>query len=197
MNYWDCPIKEWSAFTEEDLEWFELTPGDTIYFNDNLGNDSVFLTCVSRKQWVDTTCVEEIQCTDEIQCTSYHFINFGFTSSIPHGNDWYLHLDIELKKLSSSFNIEMTFQDESNDYYSFWFMYRSDEHKFYNKVSGAIENVGSININGEDYSDVLAISYSDDGGSYPFVYYDTLYFNKDGFLKFISSQHGYVLERLP
>ena len=70
----------------------------------------------------------------------------------------------------------------------------------YNNLSQILSSHSSSRVDFIDYQLIKGKMYQN---VYKFVctgvqsFYDTLYYNREGFLKFVSADNGYVLERLP
>jgi hypothetical protein len=185
-------------FTESDRAYFFFEPGDTFYFRDTQQNDTFILACTGKDERIDSAFYEDENCIGGGSYTLRTMINFKFNSDIPHFNASSLVIDFEIFKTDSSrttASILLKVNDLSS--YPFSFRFNSETQSLYSiDNSQPVFDYNALVINGLLFDDVYSISFSNDGGDHSNIYYDTIYYNKDGFLKFISSQYGHRLEIL-
>jgi hypothetical protein len=195
----ECPDTTAHMFTQTDLDWFDFEVGDTVLYKDSMTNQTFFMVCNSKVIRIDSSYHADEHCSNE---GSYHvrqLMNLVFNSDFPFfEND---HLKLYMGVGTKEEHKTVVFLDFRN--YETYLYYELPFEFDNQSVSiSTLENTspvfyeGTLQINDIEYSDVYSLCYSMDGTIHTNAYYDTLYYNKQGFLKFISSQYGHRLEIL-
>jgi hypothetical protein len=198
----ECADSLGSELSETDLEWFSTEQGDTSWYKDVSDEQLYFFTCTKRKMGIDSSVegsfVANSRCPGEGFWSYRHYQYLEFNSNIPH-YDSLLFLKLFFRKGEAKSHIMAEFyRDEIYDYtYHFWFNDDDKKIEAYPGYAFSIPTgIGYQSINGSIYDNVFSIAYTEDTTINKYIYYDSIYINKDGFLKFISSQYGHRLEIL-
>jgi hypothetical protein len=195
----DCEDEILHDFTETELEWFSYSLFDTMHFQNEITGDIYYLTCISEATRIVTDIVTEESCPDGGWNLTYPEMQSEFSSDLPHFDKDTLNISLLIYPGGDSYlSSDITFITPTGGY-TYYSGFDNKDEILKNKRPGWSEVVskGTLFINGESYENVYAIRWIEDPERIHLAYYDSIYYNKDGFLKFISSQHGYVLERLP
>jgi hypothetical protein len=186
-------------FTEIDYAYFSFKQGDTSFFKDIDHDEIFYLACMKKLIKIDSTYYPDENCIEGGSYHIAHLLYLEFVSNLPHFNTNTLELIVGIKskgEYNSFAEINFTDVDHYSPYtYNFEFSNETEILFSFTNLQPVIDR-GLMTINGKEFNNVYSISFSDDGGLRNFVYYDTLYYNKQGFLKFISSQYGHRLEIL-
>jgi hypothetical protein len=193
----ECPDTTAHMFTQTDLDWFDFEVGDTILYKDSMTNQTFFLVCNSKVIRIDSSYQASDYCSNEGYYDIRHMMNLVFDSDFPFFENDHLKLYMELgTKEDYETNAWLDFRNYENYlYYGLAFEF-DNQTATIETLENPVQFNGLITINGKDYPDVYTLNHSEDGIIRTNVYYDTLYYNKQGFLKFISSQYGHRLEIL-
>ena len=198
-----CPDSIGRDITDVEIAWFAHESGDTIYFKDILSNEVFYLVCTSNVLGSVGTFVDVGDCENGGYYIEEKIIDVDFVSNIPHPQNESTKINILLRALNSS-NSRLSFYFEGNnsssDSYIYSLRFDTDSELISSTTDPVLESVvtykESLAINDKSYTNVFIIAYRKDEEENKRAFFDTLYYNPDGFLKFISSQYGYRLERM-
>ena len=199
-----CPDSIGRDITDVEIAWFAHEPGDTMYYKDILSNEIFYLVCTSNVVGSQSAFIDVGDCSGGGYTIEEKTIDVDFESNIPHYQNDYTNINILLRTLSNSptslFRFFFQGTISSSDLYIYSLRFDTSLELISSRPDSLFESVvmykDSIAINDKNYSDVFIIAYSKDEEENKRAFFDTLYYNKDGFLKFISSQYGYRLERM-
>ncbi|MBN1950815.1 MAG: hypothetical protein JW801_06400 [Bacteroidales bacterium] len=195
----ECPDVMDPEFPQSNLDWFSHEIGDTLYFKDPTRGNLYYLICSSRNEDWDPEFTTDYNCVNDGWYDVSRVLTQVFTSNMPHVENQILKLKLVMRGSPSSI-LTLLFRNNSNlssYYYEFRYRYEYDDIVRRTDYSSEVSFVNSLSINEVNYQDVYIISHYFPSGVNENLFFDTLYYNKDGFLKFISSKYGYRLERLP
>lgn len=206
----NCPDEVSHSFTQTDLEFFSFEPNDTIHYKDKNSGELYYLTCVYKKITSrDSSFVSDDYCEHGGYWNIHDRMNFTLLSNLPHFNNKNAQINIDISAFENFESwvlfefITRNLQDDDSgaNVYRYYFSFDNKEvriikHPFWS-INSEIWHYDSLVINGIVYSNVFSMNYDsiNSGDSYKAVF-DTIYYNENGFLKFISSQYGYKLERI-
>ena len=196
----NCDNRFIAPLNETDLEWFAFETGDTLIFYDAGSESQYHLACRSSIQFIDTVYTANRRCDDGGYAEFTPTLKSEFSSNIPHFEDRNLYAILTIRKPNDFipiFDLKLYYGVNLYGYY-LGFDSGTEAFKQLTPINSVPTNKGTVTINNIEYDDVYAICFSaDPERSMQYAFYDTIYYNRDGFLKFISSQYGYVLERMP
>ncbi|MBN1950377.1 MAG: hypothetical protein JW801_04185 [Bacteroidales bacterium] len=193
----ECPDISDPEFPANTLEWFSFQVGDTLHFEDR-GGKTYELICSSRTEDWDSSFYDNYKCVNGGSFIIHPSISFSFISDFPHFSNKNLNLILKITGSPNS-NARIKFNTNDQLNYEYYFVYKPENNEIisYDDYVTDIAYINKTTINETSYAGVYKLNKGDlPEGSAEF-YYDTIYYNKDGFLKFISSKYGYRLERLP
>ena len=193
-----CPDTFSHEFNDTELAYISYQTGDTLYFLDANSELIYYMTCISRTFSYDSTFFPDHHCKNEGSMHVAPAIRFEFETDFPNHDDDSPNIALEVyTKGEVESNWQISFN--SNDIYRYLLEFDSENESF-EALSKGYLNVIKKEFNliqDISYTNVYEISPDQDHYSNQNVVYDTIYYNRDGFLKFISSQYGYVLEIMP
>jgi hypothetical protein len=198
--YDECPDEVAHDFTQTELDWFSFEPGDTVFYKDAENGEIHYMTGTSQEFTTERTFNGEHNCINEGYYDISYVMNNKLTTDFPHYTNDFTKIDMHVVTLglnTSMIDISLnSIRDIPNSYTYHLFMENNTELVRASSdpnIASEIEFYSSLSINGKSYSNVFVIGFRADD-ELNFAFYDTLYFSKDGFLKFISSQYGNRLE---
>jgi hypothetical protein len=194
----ECADSTGPEFNENDLEWFPYEPGDSINYKDASSGEIYYLTCETREMGIDSSYesfISSERCSEGGYYYYEHYLNLEFYSNLPNTNAP-LYLVQYMAKQVNRVDINILFYDTSPypDRYNFFLNEQTWALESVDRTSSGIYFKGSLTINGQVYHDVYLISINEDDYFSETLFYDSIYYNKDGFLKFISTNFNYRLE---
>ena len=198
----DCPNIVSRDLTQTDLDWFAREPNDTTFFKDAESGEIYYLACESCETGEMRHFVDENHCKNEGYYRIRKYIYSEYNSNLPHYlNDMAkININFETAGISNS-GVEFLFTGSRASTYTYFlnFYFKQEtetieETDFYDTPD--IIHKDSVLINGKMYDNVFILVFYPGLSAYTEAFFDTLYYNPDGFLKFISSQYGYRLERM-
>ena len=191
----DCNNVTGPPFTEEGLAWFPYAEGDTLYFRDTISQEVFYMTCTAFEFTRDTSFWDDSRCEMGGYLEIDHVIKLSLTSDFPHSENEPLQLI--LKGVNSEYRIftEITLFKPSKKYFYTFLIDKQEEILISTRLT-TVAGKANVSVDGVVYENTYAIFYKNDPDINPSPFYDTIYCNRDGFLKFISSQYRRVLERV-
>jgi hypothetical protein len=200
--YDECPDDVAHDFTQTELDWFSFESGDTVFYKDAQSGEIHYLTATSQEFTTESTFNEDHNCLNGGYYDISDVMNNEITSDFPHYTNDFTKIDMHVVTLgltTSVLNIRFNGYTLNPDSYNYDLLF-DNNLKVIRATSGGtiiseIEQIDSIRINGNNYLNAFIICFSKDD-ELNFACYDTIYYNQDGFLKFISSQYGHRLEIL-
>ena len=128
------------------------------------------------------------------------YLYIDYNTNIDHENQTNLFLWFYIRSYFNQCSlVSLEFRDETFYlYYSHRFLFNNSSETLEMFEPGhSIPNyLGSLEINGKMYENVYSMRYNENGDLNKIAFYDSIYYNHDGILKLISSEHGYRLERM-
>jgi hypothetical protein len=193
----ECPDYIAHSFTETDKAWFSFEPNDTVHYRDVKTDEFYYLTCVSKEVNRDSIFTEDPYCKNNGSHHIKDVMNIVFTSDIPHFDNEYLKVKINLETAWKYESIVIIELDGAKGY-PYYFVFDNNEERLIDyggpSTTSGVSYKDTILINGKTYTNVYPISFRKDEERIKNVFYDSIYYSKKGFLKFISSQFGYNME---
>jgi hypothetical protein len=187
--------------TNAEIEWFSIDTGDTLWFQDKNSGESYYLICASNETGKDEHKSLTDRCPSGVRVNEYYYLKNVLNSNLPFFNNNPMNLLLYLESVDENLSI-VTFdfihvgENSSKYFYITFFDTEEESLKTHHSYQAFPWHIDSMSINNRTYSDVFRIEYVERTPSSPISFYDTLYYNRDGFLKFISSRYGYRLERV-
>jgi hypothetical protein len=195
----DCNDHSAHLFTQTDLDWFAFETGDTVNYRDDITGENFYMICTSSETRIDSLFHIDEHCKGGGHYEIRHMMNHVFDSDFPFFENDHLKLYMELGTKEEHKTVAYIDLKDYNNYlfYSLYFEFDNETETIETALSTQpVFYKGLITINGKEYPDVYTLNNSMHGEIQTNAYYDTLYYNKQGFLKFISSQYGHRLEIL-
>ena len=197
--YEECSDNIFRQHSDAELEYFYYQPDDTLFFVDTTRSTEHYLTCTYRNIYTDSTWWDSERCLEGGYFSIKPFLTFRFKSNFPFYDQNQVHLTMEVVPINDSLSwIQIDFKDSLGEiYWNYYFEFNNQNqlltHHYTHKP---VDFMGNELIQGKEYQNIYRLVYLANPNGVEF-FYDTLYYNQDGFLKFISTDYGYVLERLP
>ncbi|MBN1950794.1 MAG: hypothetical protein JW801_06295 [Bacteroidales bacterium] len=195
---YNCPDEIQTPYTEENLKYFPFKTGDTTWYYDESRGKEYYLTCIKETLNTDSIVMPAAEyCSNETYLEVNQGKEYLFSSNIPHPTDD-LAIKMWLSKAGENNWIDIFLGYANGSSYLYNFLYTSNDSLSNREADFSLVRYrDSVWINDEIYDNVYSICFSTRDDIRLHAYYDTIYYNHDGFLKFISSKYGYRLERLP
>ena len=191
----ECP-DEISSLSEIHKNYLALEKNDTVFFKDRLRHKIYYLTCKNKNIDWKGIYHDDYHCENGGYNERWETIKIDLFSNIPFFDNTFTKIAIQLDTWDS-FEIvfesldEMTLKETGENIYPYHLKFNDTENKLYisgNSSHSSIHYIDSLIINEIIYSNIAIIT--NDLGNF----YDTIYYNDNGFLKFVSSDHKYNLE---
>ena len=198
----ECPNEVSRDLTQTDLDWFACEPHDTTFYKDAESGEIYYLVCESCETGEVRHFVDDHYCENEGYYRIRKYIDSEYNTNLPHYLNDLTKINMHFETLGQDYSVvDIWFEGlrESTFSYILGFLFKpggeSLEEVGDRRISEIIHKERIV-IDGKDYFNVyilVAFTWNDEHSN---AYYDTLYYNRVGFLKFISSQYGYRLERM-
>ncbi len=195
----ECPDIEYGQLSETAKEYVPYQVGDSVFFKDKSTNEIHYLTCTVRELRKDSFFYPDEHCENEGYYDKWEELNVELLSDIPFYENTYAKINIRIdSKNNFVIDIEsidrITFKETENHFIGFSLFFDINEEKLYIPSDMfsyyKINYKDTLNINYKIYQNIAVINTEIK------YYYDTIYYNKNGILKLISSEYNYNLEIL-
>jgi len=198
INDKECPDIISHELTDTEKAMLYYQQGDSVFFKDKTGGEIYYLYCTSKETGKDGIYHEDYHCENDGYKEEWDIIKVQFESNFPYSHNTKAELYILLETVgqeSSRLRIRFHNQSapiESYNYYIYDLGFYNNEFHYIRKVY--FIQYDSLLINNEIFKDVSKIYYENEFGTDQEIYYDTLYINIRGLLRFVSSKYDHDLE---